>query len=178
VFVDEINSLLDGYEVYDAFLSPLEKGVYVRNGHLFGIKPCVWFFAGTRHPAPVGAPASEQAPKASDFVSRLTLQPVVEFDVEKDDEKFARLEKVYLGVANLRFEYPDVRKVSKKVLSAFHLIRPATSIRDLSHFVKAFKDIQYGKVLAKNVPRRYFAKLGVDAGTWEASDEGPLVTII
>jgi hypothetical protein len=177
VFVDEVDAPLDGNEVYDAFLAALERGIYIRGGHLFGLKPCAWVFAGTHDPAPDAVPPDRLSPKASDFVSRLTLKPQ-RFAVKKEEEKFARLEKVYLGVSQLRSEFPDVRRVSEKVLRSFHMVRPDLSVRDLTYFVKSFADIQYGEVLSKHVPNDYIKKLGIDKGTWEGSSEGPTVLIV
>src|SRR5712692_1388125 len=111
VFVDEVNAPLAGQEVYDAFLAPLESGVYVRAGKTFPIAPCAWVFAATK------PPKAGTSSKVSDFVSRLTLEPVTLEVTGKEDD--ARLEKVYLGVALLRSEFPDVRRITEKVLYAF-----------------------------------------------------------
>lgn len=54
VFVDEINAVLDGQPIYDAFLAPLEEGIYVRGEKTFNIGPCVWLFAGTEDPTVAG----------------------------------------------------------------------------------------------------------------------------
>ncbi len=117
VFVDEINASLDGQDVYSAFLAPLERGVYIRAGKTFQIAPCAWIFASTKDPTE-GAERTAASNKASDFISRLTLvpKPLV---APKEEESWARLEKVYLGVCLLRSNYPDVSSVSQKVLVLF-----------------------------------------------------------
>lgn len=182
VFVDEVNAKLGGQRVYDAFLAPLEEGVYIRGGKTFHIDPCVWVFAGTRHPTTKDEANHAQDDKTSDFVSRLTLAPL---DLRMDsqerlspaEEMEVRVEKVYLGVSLLRSAFPDVTKVSEKVLKAFHLLPNNLAVRELKHFVKSFVDIQYGAVLARNVPPDWFKVLAMDFETWQGNDEGELVEI-
>lgn len=41
VFIDEINAKLDNSPVYDAFLAPIEDGIYIRGGKAFHIDPCL-----------------------------------------------------------------------------------------------------------------------------------------
>src|SRR6185437_6641635 len=153
VFVDEIDAYLGGEPVYDAFLAPLESGVYRRAGKTFPIKPCFWLFAGTKDP-------TEQADerKARDFVSRLTLKPVAMKVDESDDWQ---LENVYIGVALLRLEFPDVREVSAEVLEAFYGLSMSLSIRELRQFIRDFVDIRSGEVRWNNVPQNWYQRLGI-----------------
>lgn len=158
VFVDEIDAYLGSEPVYDAFLAPLERGVYRRAGKTFPIKPCFWLFAGTRDP-------TEQAGerKARDFVSRLTLKPVT---MKVDENDRWQLENVYLGVALVRLEFPDVREVSTNVLEVFHDLSPNLSIRELRQFIRDFVDIRSGEVRWSNVPQNWYQRLGIrDRGT-------------
>ena len=162
VFIDEINARLDGQHVYDAFLAPLEQGVYVRAGKTFHIEPCVWVFVGTERPSLDGTSNSDKSQKASDFESRLTLGPLdlrTRIKPGSLRENEARVEKVYLGVSLLRSVFPDVGFISEKVLNAFHSLPPELQARELKHFVQAFRNIQYGEVRAKNVPDKQFRKL-------------------
>lgn len=170
VFIDEINAKLDGQHVYDAFLAPLEEGVYVRAGKTFHIDPCVWVFAGTQHPRI--ELHGDKSDKASDFESRLTLSPLdLRIKDPSREESEARTEKVYLGVCLLRSAFPDVRKVSQKVLQAFHTLPPTLEARELQHFVKAFFDIQYGTVKAKNIPKERFKQLCGNIKNWSDQPE-------
>jgi hypothetical protein len=172
VFIDEINAKLDGQHVYDAFLAPLEEGVYVRAGKTFHIDPCVWVFAGTERPSPISELHGDKSDKASDFESRLTLGPLdLRIKDPSKEEAEARIEKVYLGVSLLRSAFPDVRKVSKKVLQAFHTLPPNLEARELQHFVKAFFDIQYGTVKAKNIPKERFKQLCGNTKNWSDQPE-------
>lgn len=172
VFIDEINAKLDGQHVYDAFLAPLEEGVYVRAGKTFHIDPCVWVFAGTEHPSPTTELHWDKSDKASDFESRLTLGPLdLRIKDPSKDEAEARIEKVYLGVSLLRSAFPDVRKVSKKVLQAFHTLPPNLEARELQHFVKSFFDIQYGAVKSKNIPKERFKQLCGNIKNWSDQPE-------
>jgi hypothetical protein len=170
VFIDEINAKLENAFVYGAFLTPLEDGTYVHSGRTFTIRPCVWVFAGTRHPNTSSATgvngrslSSESPEKGSDFVSRLTLGLVNLTSIrgtKPAKRKHARpnneaIEKVYLGVNMLRHEFPDVRSVSELVLRAFSELPEGTSVRDIKHFVRRFSDIQYGEVTARSVPDRW-----------------------
>jgi ATPase family associated with various cellular activities (AAA) len=176
VFVDEINARLDGQHVYDAFLAPLEEHVYVRAGKTFHIDPCIWVFAGTEFPVDRQEMSRDRSDKASDFVSRLSARP---FDLihsgESDGEE--RLEKVYLGVSLLRSTFPDVRKVSEKVLRAFHSLPPALEAREVKHFVESFVDIQYGEVKEKNIDDDRLKHHVPDIENWHSLPEGDLVEI-
>jgi hypothetical protein len=162
VFIDEVNSWLDRQYVYDAFLAPLEEGVYVRAGKTFHIDPCVWVFAGTEPPVSRRRGRRNKADKASDFVSRLSIEPLdlkLNFRVRPQEEAEARVERVYLGVSMLRSEFPDVRKVSEKVLKAFHALPADLEARETKHFVKSFTDIQYGEVRVRNINQPRFREL-------------------
>jgi hypothetical protein len=171
VFIDEINAKLENAPVYGAFLTPLEDGTYVRSGRTFHIKPCMWVFAGTRHPQtdrsvsydPYRGLVNDGPEKGSDFVSRLTLEvlnlihPGGTDTVNQDiaDEEFRATEKVYLGACMLRSEFPDVRRVSEAVLRAFRELPTGTTVREIKHFVRRFSDIQYGEVTARSIPIRW-----------------------
>jgi hypothetical protein len=174
VFIDEINANLHGGHVYSAFLTPLEDGTYVRNGRVFTIKPCMWIFAGTHNPRYAEEESGhekEKAEKGSDFASRLTLD-VVDLDwinsgrggsAEDPATRGLRaLENVDLGVSQLRSEFPDVRKVSELVLRAFWELSSTARARDIKHFVRRFKDVQYGRVTSANVPD----------GGWPGDEQG------
>jgi ATPase family associated with various cellular activities (AAA) len=171
VFVDEINAKLDSQHVYDAFLAPIETGKYSRAGRIFHIQPCVWLFAGTEPPVPPSVEDEKEQPgkldksdKGSDFESRLSAR---EFDLQvfqnvkaahqarlddKDKVKAAQLERIYVGVELLRSAFRDVRSISPTVLQAFADLPLPLSVREVRRFVKAFQDIQYGEVTARNVP--------------------------
>lgn len=152
VFFDEIDAYLDGQPVYDAFLRPLEEGLYIRAGKAFHVDPCIWMFCGTRSPVKT-ASRSERAKKGSDFLSRLTLH-LQDFGyalAESGTDELARLENVYAGVAVLKRAFPDVAHVSEAVLEAFRCLPPQTGIRQIERFVKRFSEIQYGKVTSQNL---------------------------
>lgn len=180
VFIDEINAKLQNEHVYDTFLAPIEEGVYVRGGKTFHIDPCVWVFAGTERSVKENDPLRDKSTKASDFESRLTIPPLdIKIDVTREMNEL-RTEKVYLGVTLLRSVFPDVRKVSGKVLEVFHGLRPDLEVRELANFVKSFIDIQYGEVLARNVPTIWLEEhqSGIDIIDWKAREEGEMVEII
>jgi hypothetical protein len=150
VFVDEINATLAAEQVYDAFLSPLEDGVYIRGGKIFHIDPCFWIFSGTQNPKtdPTDKNANK-SDKKSDFISRLSMGII---DLKKaGDASRLDVEYIYLGACLLLNEFPDIRTVSEKVLKAFAYMSPSIGIRDMKHFIKSFTDIQYGRVTTKNL---------------------------
>lgn len=150
VFIDEINAPLDSEPVYDAFLSPLEDGVYIRGGKVFHIAPSIWLFSGTEDPTIDDVIPKNKADKKSDFVSRLSLG-VMNFKKSEDPSR-SEVENVYLGVNLIRSEFPDVRYLQKKVLKAFYHMPTDVGVRNMKHFVKSFNDIQYGVVTVKNIP--------------------------
>jgi hypothetical protein len=181
VFFDEINATLQGQHVYDTFLAPLEESIYVRAGKTFHVDPCIWVFAGTERPhKPEEGPQRDKTTKASDFESRLSIPPLnIKFDDKEKDE--ARIEGVYLGAVLLKSMFPDVRKVSEKVLTVFHNLYPTLETRGLRHFVKSFVDIQYGEIVSKNVPTKWLKEHmegKIDITSWERAAEGDMVDII
>jgi hypothetical protein len=167
VFVDEINAKLDGHHVYDAFLAPIQEGVYLRAEKIFHIGPCVWVFAGTELPVPKDhGSLHDKSDKGSDFQSRLTIPPLT-LGINKEestDVDEAQIEKTYVGVSIIRAEFPDVRRISDKVLTFFKILPVDTSCREIEQFVKAFTDIQYGEVVGKCIPEDLVMNLGI-AGT-------------
>ena len=185
VFVDEINSMLESQHVYDLFLSAMQNGEYVRGGNRFRLTPCMWIFAGTAKPSEHGC---DPATKAKDFESRLTIAPL-SFDrpdlsiTERpgtDDE--IRLERVYLGAAILTAQFPDVLRVTRKVLQLFHLLPDSCTLRDLVKLISGFEDVQLGRVHSGNVPKAIFSQIesltSFDYSNWNRHDEGGFVKIV
>jgi len=162
VFFDEINALLDTRHVYDSFLAPLEQGIYVRSGNQFHIQPCLWVFAGTDSPAlSTDAPNHDRSEKASDFLSRLSNKP---FDLSgrdaagkpgPEDLEMARLEKIYIAVANLKSAFPDATEVSEALFELFSRIPEATGPRQIRTYFREFRDVQRGRVTMKNLPTNW-----------------------
>ena len=164
VFMDEINAYLDGKPVYSAFLTPLEDGRYVSDGSTVMIKPCLWVFAGTERPGTKTMDdesrhgTAEKAEKGSDFESRLTLG-VVDLTTKSksphDAADFGDLERIYLAVSLLKLEFSEVDRISDAVLRVFRNLEPSIKARDVKFFVRRFKDVQYGRVTARNVPENW-----------------------
>ncbi|MDD5168415.1 MAG: ATP-binding protein [Syntrophales bacterium] len=181
IFIDEINAKIELQNVYDIFLAPLEEGIFVRGGKTFHINPCVWIFAGTENPIEYGKNKEDKSPKASDFVSRLTISPLNIKNIDETEKEKARVEKVYIGVTLLKTIFPDVRRVSNKVLALFTHIKHEIEIRELKQFVKKFNDIQYGEVKSKNVPTNWLKNnkaVQVDIEDWKKKEEGDMIEII
>lgn len=183
VFVDEINARLEGDLVYNAFLAPIEEGIYVRGGKVFHIAPCVWVFSGTEDPASPNGHDRDRSLKGSDFKSRLTLG-VLEIDRGETRDR-VQTENVYRGVAMIREEFPDVRYVSEGVLKLLSCMRDNVSTRMMKNFVKSFANIQYGKVLTNNIPWEAVETLGTakafDMQLWKRqkdTGEGDDVAIV
>lgn len=149
IFFDEINAKVQHEYVYDMFLQPLEDGTFVRGGKTYPIYPFVWIFVGTEKSDEM----RRADRKADDFISRLDLPPqtfgtIGPINTRRENDK---TETVYIGVSLLKKCYPDVQFVSKKVLQTFYHFQDPV-IRDIKHFVKSFRNIQYGKVLSDNIP--------------------------
>lgn len=156
VFIDEINSDLDGSKPYSAFLSPLEDGFYVRNGQTYPLQPAVWIFAGTNNPREKNEKEGEQ--KGSDFMSRMTLGGINGINLNPHiGNPHKALERIYLGAAMLKSTFPDVQHVSEDVLRVFNDLGIDTDIRvrDIKHFVRQFSNIQYARVTSINVPSEW-----------------------
>jgi hypothetical protein len=181
VFFDEINALVQGFHVYELFLSVLETGTYLRNGQLFKLKPCTWLFAGTD-----GLISAREArnllkdekqrgdyfsSKAPDFHSRLTIK-AVELDSERSEkepepEEQVRRGFVYHGALQLQKRHSDIKKISLDVLQAFHSLQDDTSIREIVQFADRFSDIPYGEVKSRNMPRELRLKLDPNQLLWK-----------
>jgi len=160
VFIDEINAELGGANVYDAFLAPLEDGIYVRAGDTFHIRPCFWIFAGTREP-------KKEETKGSDFLSRLTRPPFIfgndaTGDNEEVNEAF-RLEKIYVCGATIQRVFPDVRRVTRAVLRAIDMLPVKITPREISQFVKRFRSVQYGTISSENLPVKWHEEFNIGA---------------
>ncbi|MDZ4684735.1 MAG: AAA family ATPase [Planctomycetaceae bacterium] len=138
VFFDEINALVAGHHVYDAFLSPLEESLYVRGGQRFHIKPCVWMFAGTEDET-----IAESATKYVDFCSRLTEGKIALADP-------TQLEKLYLGAQLVVKRFPEVQRISRGALDLFQEVKG--SVRELRFKVDSLQNVQGGRVSKANFP--------------------------
>ena len=159
VFVDEINAELDGSQVYGTFLTPLEEGVYVRQGRIFSLKPCVWIFVGTN----VLDSQQKSSDKFSDFKSRMTMVEKMDFislksSVPKKSDfrllQQCRLEQVYLGATMIRNYFSDVGEISKEILEVFQRLSPEeTPAREIRRLAASLENVQYGRVTRENCGR-------------------------
>lgn len=152
IFIDEINALLENEDVYKVFLSPLEDGMYIRDGKAYKLPPSFWVFASTESEQEIKAKSKS---KASDFCSRLTHGTIsLEIPVTDDDNNSQQkqLENVYFGVSMILSIFPDIRQVSKTVLDIFAKELKTARMREMRHFIEAFKSVQYGKITASNIP--------------------------
>ena len=176
VFFDEMNGKIGPNHVYDSFLEPLEDGTFVHNGKTYHLSPCLWVFAGTEPPVTSEA-RNHPSDKAEDFESRLTQLMYLsryrgsggsEVREEQKVEKLRTVEQIYIGVATIRQLFPDVTKVSTKVLRAFDLIDPEeVGPRGIKRLVQSFQDVQYGRVLGHNLPDNWNTQVKVDSHAFE-----------
>jgi hypothetical protein len=149
VFIDEINAFLGGSHVYSAFLAPLEENHYNRHGTLIELRPCVWIFAGTS----MKKDKLARGDKFSDFKSRITIDAKIGYDslMSKTKENEARLEQVYIGATMIHKHFPDVKQISKAILSEFNKLDPSeTPARKMLKWATCLQNVQYGKVSRKN----------------------------
>jgi hypothetical protein len=175
VFFDEMNA----QPVYGAFLEPLEDGTFNHDGKTVHLNPCLWIFAGTKRPVDPKKPSASD--KALDFESRLSHEVLYLNGLKKSDEKQTndeesqedpeQLEQIYIGVATIRAVFPDVTKISKKVLRAFNILdssnkpgRPDSlkGPRGIRRFVNSFEYVQYGRVMKNNLPKGWNKQMAVD----------------
>ena len=157
VFVDEINSQLEGHCVYSMFLSPLEDGVYIRGGKSFKLPPTYWVFACTEELEQL-----KKQNKGSDFCSRLT-RGAISLDNQTDDQSVEqkRIENIYVGVSMILSIIPDVREVSKTVLGIFATLKDAR-MREIRHFIETFRNVQYGRITVRNIPEFKLGNINID----------------
>src|ERR1044071_908267 len=156
VFVDELNAKVNNQHIYDGFLEPLEDGKYVRSGSVGRIEPCLWILAGTEDPSRAG-----DSSKGLDLEQRLS-HPVFHFREPGDDteeSEIAKVERVYVGVSCLLQRFPEVKRVSKRVLQAFRGLSGKVP-REVRRFVWDFEEVQYSRVTAQNLPREWHRKYG------------------
>jgi hypothetical protein len=75
--------------------------------------------------------------------------------------------------------FQDVRKVTEKVLRAFHSLPVHIGARDVERFVKSFNYIQEGVVNSQNLPKGWRKSYGVstDDVTWSSMAEGEEIEI-
>jgi hypothetical protein len=179
VFFDEINARINGQQVYDCFLAPIEDGIYFRSGKTYQMPACAWLFAGTENPAD----NQDKSSKGLDFVSRLTIPPI-DVKLGAGEEADLNTEHVYIGASLLKLAFSDVREVSEKVLRAFEFMRPDVDVRQIRHFVNSFSDVQHEKVLSRNLPMDELKNLTHahsshrhSFDTWKELEEGNLVLI-
>ncbi len=135
VFFDEINALIDGNPVYDAFLSPLEDSIYLRKLLKFRLMPCFWLFAGTEPDASTN--------KYADFANRMIETPV-------NLGPLSPLERSYAGAQLIRQQFPDVISISDAVLDKISKVEG--SVREIKRFVRRLKDVRNSEVRRKNIP--------------------------
>lgn len=154
IFVDEINATLQGNQVYGSFLSPLEDGIYIRNGNAFSLEPCIWVFAGTKIDGD-HIPSSE---KLSDYKSRMSMIRRIDFQALRDGSKDkgimesqAKLEQVYIGALMTKKYYSDVKEISWDVLEKFYQENPLDApARSIAKKVSLLKNVQYGRITPEN----------------------------
>lgn len=175
VFFDEMNAM----QVYGAFLEPLEDGSYNDGGNTVHLKPCMWIFAGTKRPmdTPDG--------KGRDFESRLSHEVMylngLSDGSQAANKDLAQLENVYIGVATIRSQFPDVTKISQKVLRAFSLINTSQQglhdslkgPRGIRRFVNSFEYVQYGKVVQTNLFKGWNEQMAVNSDSFQSWEADP-----
>jgi len=141
------------------FLSPLEDGVYIRGGRSFKLPPSFWVFASTKTVDDI----KDDHSKCSDFYSRL-VHGVISLENHDDDlsTEQKKLENIYIGISMILSIFPDVREVSKTVLGIFAALKEA-KMREIRHFIEAFKNVQYGQITVRNIPEFKLGHINIDA---------------
>ena len=147
-FFDEIDTPVDGNYTLPLFLSPILDGTYRRGGRIFYLAPCVWIFAGSKHPT-----ALKKAIKTTDFMSRINGPEItMDFRYDQDNLPIAMTEQVYLGVSLLLQTFDDVYLISEDILLLFHDLKMKHGVRSFQQAIRKFKNVQYGCVGRNNLP--------------------------
>ncbi len=111
-----------------------------------------------------------------DISIKNNLSMIQNFYNDSRSHKELKLEQIYSGVSFLRKEFPDVIYVSDRVLAMFKRFPLRKSKRELGHFIRLFKNIQYSIVVWDNVPKNvlldYFNEETVktDFTNWNRDD--------
>ena len=183
VFIDELNSKIgEQRHVYEAFLDPISNGTYVRTGRTYHLDPCIWIFASTDIPQ-----KEKKSDKGGDLLSRLTRPPMDwRIHTEKQNEpvtnELVTMERIYVGVASIRTAFPDVTRISELVLEAFRILPRETGPRAIRRLADSLKDIQYGRVIKRNLPDNWYEDLEINEqllASWDdqTDDEQKIVDI-
>lgn len=137
VFVDEINAQIEKQAAYEAFLTPLEDGYYVRAGTKRFVRPCIWLFVGTGSLEDIGKDL-----KGSDFTSRLTWDPLILSDVPETDKPYLYIENIYVGAVCARKMFPWVRRLHRDVIAFLGTFGKCTPIASRIKFSVSNRDIR------------------------------------
>ena len=130
VFIDEINANLENETVYDAFLTPLEDGYYIRSGNKFFIYPCYWLFVGT-----TTAKKIKKSQKGSDFMSRMTYQPLDLSRLPTNERHCRQIENVHIGAAIAKNRFSGLRSLHKDIVFLLANLSDKASVRDIRRLV-------------------------------------------
>lgn len=95
IFVDEVNSEIEGNPAMGLLLSPIWDGSFYKDGKTYQLSPSVWMFASTSPITDIINPGPDKViNKGSDFVSRLN-GPIIELDTpERKQSKIIDLIKM------------------------------------------------------------------------------------
>jgi hypothetical protein len=155
VFVDEVNTPLNGGAWYSSFLTPLEEGSYGRRQRL---APAVWIFAGTN----LNLDERAEVNKFPDFRARMTITKQLDYQflrakAQKDHQqqeemdRQCRLEQLYLGAAMIKHFHPGVEWVETQVLERFYRMDPSLSpAREIRKCASLLRNVQFGRVTREN----------------------------
>ncbi len=80
IFIDEVNSEIEGNPAMGLLLSPIWDGSFYKDGKTYQLSPSIWMFASTSPTSDIINPEEgREINKGSDFVSRLN-GPIIELD--------------------------------------------------------------------------------------------------
>jgi hypothetical protein len=183
VFVDEVNTPLNGGAWYSSFLTPLEEGSYGRRQRL---APAVWIFAGTN----LNLHDRAEVNKFPDFRARMTVTKQLDYQflrskAQKDHQQQTfddqcRLEQMYLGATMIKYFHPGVEWVETQVLERFFRMDPSASpAREIRKLASLLRNVQFGRVTQENWGENwnvFIEEYGEAARSWQP--ESQLVHLI
>lgn len=128
IFIDEVNSEIEGNPAMGLLLSPIWDGSFYKDGKTYQLSPSVWMFASTSPTGDIINPdEGKEINKGSDFVSRLN-GPILELDASGGNQSrlIGTIKKLKRDLVtgmhlNYRDAYNDIMTILPESIKTEHV---------------------------------------------------------